>query len=372
MDQLVVRMPFAKIDVEQRTVSGFATLDNVDTQGDKVTAEASIKAFSNFRGNIRELHDKIAAGRLVSFAVQKFFDAATGNYYDGIFVKAYISKGAPLTWEKVVDGTLNGFSIGGEITDFEHKVDEDGNVVRVIKGYVLDELSLVDSPANPLANILAIQKSVDYFEGVTQTVEGSTEMTKIEKSEGGSVASDGAVAADTVAVEEAAVEAVEVAEVEAEAPVVEADPVAEVEDDPKAELADETSSESVESDAPVSEADDSQVAELTAAIREVNTILAESRVATQEAFALIVAELKDLRATTTTTTTAINTVGQALEGELATVKSKVDGVVKRVEAVEADTAIQKSGDLGEVEQEQDTVIRKSNIWNGVFLDSANL
>jgi hypothetical protein len=46
-------MPFSKVDKERRIVSGFATLDNVDRQKDIVTSDASMKAFSKFRGNIR-------------------------------------------------------------------------------------------------------------------------------------------------------------------------------------------------------------------------------------------------------------------------------------------------------------------------------
>jgi hypothetical protein len=58
--------PLAKVDVERRTVSGFATLDNVDKQADIVTTEASLKAFSKFRGNIREMHQPTAVGKMVS------------------------------------------------------------------------------------------------------------------------------------------------------------------------------------------------------------------------------------------------------------------------------------------------------------------
>ncbi len=47
-------MPFSKVDKERRIVSGFASLDNLDKQNDIVTAEASMKAFAKFRGNIRE------------------------------------------------------------------------------------------------------------------------------------------------------------------------------------------------------------------------------------------------------------------------------------------------------------------------------
>jgi hypothetical protein len=155
-------IPFAKggIDVDKRTVSGYATLDNIDSQGDVVTSEASLKAFSRARGNLREMHDKVAVGKVVDFREDEFFDGDTGEFYRGIFVTAYVSKGAQNTWEKVLDGTLSGFSIGGEINDASSEfVKEAGRTIRFIKDYDLVELSLVDNPANQLANILSITKS---------------------------------------------------------------------------------------------------------------------------------------------------------------------------------------------------------------------
>ena len=59
-NNLRLSMPISKIDQERRIVSGFATLDNLDRQNDIVTAEASMKAFSNFKGNIREMHQPSA------------------------------------------------------------------------------------------------------------------------------------------------------------------------------------------------------------------------------------------------------------------------------------------------------------------------
>lgn len=155
-----VSMPFAKVDKKKRLVSGWATLDNVDTQGDIVLASASASAFARARGNIREMHQPIAAGRIVDFKEDKFFDPETKRFFTGIFVTAYVSKGAEPTWEKVLDGTLTGFSIGGEVTDADNEFNKDaGTNVRVIKDYDLVELSLVDNPANNLANVLSIQKS---------------------------------------------------------------------------------------------------------------------------------------------------------------------------------------------------------------------
>jgi hypothetical protein len=79
-----VSMPFAKVDKERRLVSGFATLDNLDTQGDIVLAEASAKAFARARGNIREMHQPIAVGKMVDFQEEEFFH--DGQLYRGIFV----------------------------------------------------------------------------------------------------------------------------------------------------------------------------------------------------------------------------------------------------------------------------------------------
>jgi hypothetical protein len=83
-------MPFSKVDVERRIVSGFATLDNVDKQADIVTTEASLKAFSKFRGNIREMHQPVSVGKMVSFKEDKYFDPESKKFYSGVYVSAYV------------------------------------------------------------------------------------------------------------------------------------------------------------------------------------------------------------------------------------------------------------------------------------------
>ncbi len=154
-------MPFAKVDKNKRLVSGYATLDNIDTQGDIVLATASAKAFSRARGNIREMHQPLAVGKMVSFREDEFFDEDSKKLYRGIFVTARISEGAEDTWKKVLDGTLTGFSIGGAINEISNEfVKEAGKTVRFIKDFDLTELSLVDNPANQLANIRSFEKNI--------------------------------------------------------------------------------------------------------------------------------------------------------------------------------------------------------------------
>ena len=160
-DHIRLSMPISKVDKEKRIVSGFATLDNLDRQGDVVPIDASLKAFERFRGNLREMHQPIAAGKVVSFKQDKYFDPESKKFYNGVYVSAYVSKGAQDTWEKVLDGTLTGFSIGGEINKTDDIYDEDmQKTYRVIKEYDLSELSLVDNPANQFANVLSIEKGV--------------------------------------------------------------------------------------------------------------------------------------------------------------------------------------------------------------------
>ena len=159
---MALHFPIAKVNKEKRTVSGWASLDNVDRHGDIVTKEANKKAFGNFRKNIREMHGPVAVGKMLDFKEDTFFDPETQKTYNGIYVTAYISKGAQDAWEKCLDGTYSGFSIGGNINDAKmEKVDGDNETRRVIHDYDLHELSLVDSPANQLANFMSIEKNID-------------------------------------------------------------------------------------------------------------------------------------------------------------------------------------------------------------------
>jgi len=154
-------MPISKVDQEKRIVSGWATTDSIDKQGDIVSAEASAKAFDKFRGNVREQHTPLAVGKVVSFKQDKYYDKENDKFHNGVFVDVYISKGAQDTWYKINEGILTGFSIGGNIKESEDAYDSDmDQPIRVIKDYELAELSLVDNPANPNANLVSVQKFV--------------------------------------------------------------------------------------------------------------------------------------------------------------------------------------------------------------------
>jgi hypothetical protein len=149
-----ISFPIDMIKKEQRIVSGIATADNIDKSNDIVDFEASKEAFANWGGNIREMHAPIAVGKAVKYEPVTITDK-DGNTYNAFKVEAYISKGAEDTWQKVLDGTLRSFSIGGKVIKKEEMADKmyNGRPVNIIKKYVLGELSLVDNPANALAVI---------------------------------------------------------------------------------------------------------------------------------------------------------------------------------------------------------------------------
>jgi FtsZ-binding cell division protein ZapB len=410
-DNVTLSMPFSKVDKERRIVSGFATLDNVDKQADIVTADASKKAFSKFRGNIREMHQPIAVGKMVSFKEDKYFDPESKKFYSGVYVSAYISKGAQDTWEKVLDGTLSGFSIGGRMNKWDDGYDEKmDSKIRIIKEYDLVELSLVDTPANQFANILSVEKvdGVDMIKssmpettlenvfwdeeaGIVMLSEneqelspnnglpmkniGFVEKTDNEKSEMIKFLVDSAkgiktemikevspmTEATNEVVEETAVEEVEVAP-EADAVVEETateDVVEKSDDVPAAEDVVEEAADVVEESAEAEEVSKSdEVAESVAEIK--NTLTS--------AFSDLVSTIKSLQTQVEDLSKSVDSV----KNEVKESKDKFDEFGKRVDAVEADTAFRKSGDLGEIVQETESEQIQKSLWGGRFLKTADL
>jgi hypothetical protein len=433
-DSVRLSLPFAKVDKERRIVSGFASLDNIDKQGDIVTAEASMKAFSAFRGNIREMHQPSAVGKMVSFKQDKYFDPNTKKFYNGVFVSAYVSKGAQDAWEKVLDGTYTGFSIGGRMNKWDDGYDEKSDAtIRIIKDYDLVELSLVDSPANQFANIMQVEKvdgvavvkgqdvaleNVFYDEesGIVMVSEeesvlsptngtpmkniGFVEKNDNEKIDMVKFLVDSAKGINTSKInkevnpmtEETTVveETTEVTKSEEVAPeadaVVEA-PVAEVaeksdetsatEDVAKAEEAtvaeevaksEETvAAETVEETSEVSKSDD-VVAESIAEIKNTITSAFSDLVETVKS---LQAEVEMLKSSKVDTDAVKNSL-EAVAKDIAATNERFNEFGKRVDAVEADTAFRKSGDLGEIVQELQMEKSEKSLWGGRFLKTADL
>jgi len=416
-------MPFAKVDAERRIVSGFATLDNLDKQNDIVTQEASVAAFEKFKGNIREMHQPLAVGKLVSFKQDRYFDPSTKKFYNGVYVSAYVSKGAQDTWEKVLDGTLSSFSIGGNIHKWDDAIDEASQKsIRIIKDYDLFELSLVDSPANQLANILSVQKNADgqttftgsssevvvenvfwdSTNGIVSLSQNDSEVSPVdgtqmknigfveksdnEKAEMIKFLVDSAkgistikmtkeentMTEDTNTVADAEVETttadapVAVESVVEDAPETTSEEVTKTVDEVIAEDSVlEKADESVDTDIVNVEKSDEAVATAVTEIKESLANAFGDLTSTVKSISDVVAELKKSLDNVTEQVTSVTK-------EVSDIKGGVDEFGKRVDAVEQDTAFRKSGDLGEIVQEFAEMPTQKSLWGGRFLKSSDL
>ena len=426
---LRLSMPIAKIDIERRIVSGFATLDNIDRQGDIVPSEASVKAFEQFRGNIREMHDdKKAVGKLVSFKEDSFYDQETGKFYKGVFVSTYVSKGAQDTWEKVLDGTLTGFSIGGSVKDYEDTFDESTNKsIRIIKDYDLFELSLVDNPANQYANVISIEKghaggylskalieNVFWCKGddIVQLSSGSTsdcprcdkgmnnigfvetndaQKAEVVKSilstikndakEVSKMENENTETAPAENVTEIVAETVEkTVEVEMEKSETEVEKTVEPElekSEEEVEKSEDEVEKAVEVEISTEEEEDEE--DMTEKSMDEEEKMEEKSMKPEEdevAKALI-QEVQSTFTMLADTIKALNEKVDELNKTVTGVRQDVDSVKndfgKRVDAVEKDTAFRKSGDLGEIVQEP--IFEKAQqkaLWGGRFLTKSDL
>jgi hypothetical protein len=420
-------MPLTKVDKERRVVSGFASLDNIDKQDDIVTAEASMDAFAKFRGNIREMHQPLAVGKMVSFKADKYFDPDSKKFYNGVFVSAYVSKGAQDTWEKVLDGTLTGFSIGGRMNKWDDGFDEKSDkAIRIIKQYDLIELSLVDSPANQFANIVSVEKvdGVDIVKGDETILEnvfydkesgivmvseneselspttgeqmeniGFVEKTDNEKTDMIKFLVDSAKGINTSKINKevqpmtksktqvektdviedvvVAPEAVaEITEEIAKAEEVEATEVAKTDDVVAEEIVKAEDAEAVET---VVEA----VVEVSKSEEVIADAVTEMKNTLESAFSDLVSTVKSLQAEVELLKSSkvdVDTVKDsftAVAKDIAAVSDEFNEFGKRVDAVEADTAFRKSGDIGDIFQSQPEMVEKS-LWGGSFLKTADL
>ena len=89
-ENLQLIFPISLVKNEERVVVGVATADNVDKSGDVVDFQASMTAFKDWQGNIREMHQPLAVGKAVGHRPVEVNHG--GTLYRGIEVFAYISK----------------------------------------------------------------------------------------------------------------------------------------------------------------------------------------------------------------------------------------------------------------------------------------
>jgi hypothetical protein len=136
--------PIVRVDAPRREIELCATSETVDSHGTIFDYDASKDAFTRWIGNVREMHGRQAVGSRVAVRC----DDETRR----IHVRIRISRGARDTWEKVLDGTLRGASIGASGVVWQRqrrRVAGEQRSLNVATRYDLVELSLVDNPSNP-------------------------------------------------------------------------------------------------------------------------------------------------------------------------------------------------------------------------------
>ncbi len=158
MTPLDLFLPLAKVDLDQRIVTGVATAEQPDRAGEICDYASSKPYFEKWSsgalaasrgksmGAVRAMHGKVAAGKLTDIA---FDDDAKR-----VVVAAKIVDDDE--WNKVLEGVYTGFSQGGRYV--KRWTDPETGLTR----YTADpqEISLVDLPCLPDATFEVVKDGV--------------------------------------------------------------------------------------------------------------------------------------------------------------------------------------------------------------------
>jgi hypothetical protein len=153
MKSLNLFAQIAKIDESKHEVWGVATAEIVDKEGEIFDYKSSKPYFKSWSdevskatdgkslGNVREMHEPSAVGKLVAIA----FDDDLKQIRVGARIVDNIA------WQKCMLGVYTGFSIGGAYVNSW----KDGEYVRFTANPV--EISVVDNPCVPGAHFTAVK-----------------------------------------------------------------------------------------------------------------------------------------------------------------------------------------------------------------------
>ncbi len=168
--------PILRIDRAKREVVVRATAEDLDSYNTVIGYEASKEAFSRWRGNIREMHDPTkAVGRAIKWEPK--------DDTKEIELVLRVSRGAEDTWQKCLDGTLAGASIGARNGKWG-KREWKGKEVPFLERYDLVEVSLVDNPSCPGCDVKVVRADgmatevLDFSEDEQQPSTPTPEVTR--------------------------------------------------------------------------------------------------------------------------------------------------------------------------------------------------
>lgn len=166
MKDLELFLPLSKVNVAQRVVYGVFACEEADNSGEIMDYESSKPEFEKWSqaqfvasdgkslGNVRSMHNKIAAGKVISMEcddLKKRFIGAVKVVDDN-------------EWAKVEAGVYTGFSIGGKYANL--RKDTGSNLKRYTA--IPHELSLADKPCMKSATFEVMK------------VDGTTELRKFQ------------------------------------------------------------------------------------------------------------------------------------------------------------------------------------------------
>ncbi len=159
-------VPFTKVEEDADgtvIVEGIATAEVLDSQGDVVMYDASVKAFEEWGeyfhkitdgasvGNIREMHEPVAAGKAIAWW------PIPEKKQIGIRTKAV----DPGSCKKILERVLTAFSIAAPGSTVERNpIDWEGKKASAITGYRLGEVSYVDRGACPEAVFTMVKRDL--------------------------------------------------------------------------------------------------------------------------------------------------------------------------------------------------------------------
>ena len=252
-------------------------------------------------------------------------------------------------------------------------VSEEESAVSPTTGNAMKNIGFVEKNDNEKMDIVKflvdsakgidakINKEVNPMTEETTVVEETTDVTKSEEVAPEAVAETSAATEETEKVEPAASEESE-----------KADDTTETE---KAAHPDKESSEEDSKEGPNAEMEEEMKAKksddvVAESITELKNTLASAFGDLMSTVKSIQSEVEMLKADKVDVDTVKKSLSEVAK-DIASTRDAVNEFGKRVNAVEADTAFRKSGDLGEIVQDQSAMIEKS-LWGGRFLKTADL
>ena len=152
---------FSDLNIDEhkyRIIEGYANTNAIDRVNDRVAPRAFEKSLKTYMENpiLRYNHEK---GKIIGHV----FDARIDE--KGLFIRAKINYGdedADRIWKKIVQKSLRGLSVYGRIVKKQDTQDmTSGVTVKDVSEFDLQEIAVVDIPANQESLLRIVKKNID-------------------------------------------------------------------------------------------------------------------------------------------------------------------------------------------------------------------